>query len=178
MRQSCSRAALLDAAQGAGSWRKSLPEECKELLQAKAHEGRAPGTCRQITTRAQGCEGRMCASWSWSKADGPRWCAHSPDASPEQPDPVAPPLVPAPGLAGNDCDPSGSRTYHARGGPLEAGPVWRCPPRGSAARHGIKELVTCSLQGSALMHSAFSLRFLRDTAVSTEPSVPWHGLAD
>lgn len=64
---------------------------------------------------------------------------------------------------------------HARAGPLEAGPVWRRPPRGSAARCVIEERVTCSPHVRTITHSAFSLRFLRDTAVSTGPSGPHAG---
>lgn len=50
----------------------------------------------------------------------------------------------------------------------------RCPP-GSDAHSMMKELAPRGSHVRAIMHSGFSLGFLWDTAVSTEPSVYWHG---
>ena len=67
-----------------------------------------------------------------------------------------------------------------QGGSLEASleqPImglWVPSTLGSSAHCVIKELVTRGSHVRAMMHSGVSLGFLGDTAVSTEPSVPWN----
>lgn len=67
-----------------------------------------------------------------------------------------------------------------QGGSLEASlgqPVmglWVPSTLGSSAHCVMKELVTRGSHMRAMMHSRVSLGFLGDTAVSTEPSVPWN----